>query len=313
MYHIIVNPNARSGLGKNKWKLFKQELDRTGITYIVYFTKSAADTTAYTRSITDSCLYKHNATCNRIIVLGGDGTLNCVINGIDDLEHTVVTYLPAGTSNDFAKALHIPGSLSDTIRAISVQGKTHTADLGVAHFGQKSRRFAVSSGIGYDADICREALHAPAKDLLNHLGLGKLTYVAIALKQLISLKSVSCDLYLDDKPPIHIKHFYFAAFMQQPFEGGGFAFCPRANDKDGLLDICLIGNISKLYALSLFPLAAKGLHIGRRGVHYYRARNIRIITSKPLCVHTDGEICGNYNELTLTTCNRQLQYRNTEK
>ena len=313
MYHIIVNPNARSGLGKKKWKLLKQELHRAGITYIVYFTKSATDTTAYTKRVTDCLLYKHNATCNKLIVLGGDGTLNCVINGIDDLEHTVVTYLPAGTSNDFARALHISDAPSDTVRAISKNGQNYAADLGIASFGRKTRRFAVSSGIGYDADICREALGAPTKNLLNHLGLGKLTYVAIALKQLIGLKSVSCKLYLDDKPPIHIKHFYFAAFMQQPFEGGGFAFCPRANDQDGLLDICLVGNISKLYALSLFPLAAKGLHIGRNGVHYYRAKSIRIVTSKPLCVHTDGEICGNFNELSLTTCSRQLQYRNTEK
>lgn len=313
MYHIIVNPNARSGLGKKRWKLLKQELYRAGITYIVYFTKSAQDTTAYTKRITSRLLYKHNAKYNKLIVLGGDGTLNCVLNGIDDLQHTVVTYLPAGTSNDFARALHISDAPADTIRAISKHGHTHAADLGIAHFGRKSRRFAVSCGIGYDADICREALGAPAKDLLNHLGLGKLTYVAIAFKQLISLKSVSCDLYLDDKPPIHIKHFYFAAFMQQPVEGGGFSFCPRANDQDGLLDICLIGNISKLYALSLFPLAAKGLHIGHSGVHYYRARSIRIVTSKPLCVHTDGEICGNYKELSLTTCSSQLQYRNTEK
>lgn len=309
MYHIIVNPGARSGQGLKQWKRLHKELERAKITYIVHFTKSAQDATAYTRSITDRRLYEHNAVDNRIIVLGGDGTLNCVLNGIDDPAHTLIAYLPAGTSNDFAKALQISDDPLRTLQAFSRHGQTCSADIGVASCGKKTRRFAVSSGIGYDAAICREALHAPAKDFLNRLGLGRLTYVIIALKQLISLQSVSCDLYLDDQPPIHMKHFYFAAFMQQPFEGGGFAFCPKANPRDGLLDVCFVGNISKLFALSLFPLAAKGRHIGRRGIHYYRGRRIRIVTSKPLCVHTDGEILGSFSELSLSTEDLPLLYR----
>ena len=102
MYHIIVNPSAKTGLGRAKWRELKKILDAEKITYIVHFTKSAQDTCRYTRSITDPCLYKYNAVPNQILVLGGDGTLNCVINSILDPDHTFVTYLPAGTSNDFA-------------------------------------------------------------------------------------------------------------------------------------------------------------------------------------------------------------------
>ena len=84
MYHIIVNPSAKTGLGRAKWRELKKILDAEKITYIVHFTKSAQDTCRYTRSITDPCLYKYNAVPNQILVLGGDGTLNCVINSILD-------------------------------------------------------------------------------------------------------------------------------------------------------------------------------------------------------------------------------------
>lgn len=184
MYHIIVNPSAKTGLGRAKWRELKKILDAEKITYIVHFTKSAQDTCRYTRSITDPCLYKYNAVPNQILVLGGDGTLNCVINSILDPDHTFVTYLPAGTSNDFARALHISDLPEDAMRTIRRRSEAAT-DLGVVRCGHKKRKFAVSSGIGYDASICEEALRSPAKKVLNRLGLGKLTYVSIALKQLL--------------------------------------------------------------------------------------------------------------------------------
>lgn len=308
MYHIIVNPSAKTGLGRTKWRELKKILDAEKITYIVHFTKSAQDTCRYTRSITDPCLYKYNAVPNQILVLGGDGTLNCVINSILDPDHTFVTYLPAGTSNDFARALHISDLPEDAMRTIRRRSEAAT-DLGVVRCGHKKRKFAVSSGIGYDASICEEALRSPAKKVLNRLGLGKLTYVSIALKQLLLLKPISCDLYLDDKPPMHFHHFMFAAMMQQPYEGGGFKFCPKADATDGMLDICVAGNVSKFRVLLLIPLAVFGGHVGHRGIHSYRAKTVRIVTSRPLCIHTDGEIVGHYKELTATTDGKLFYYQ----
>lgn len=308
MYYIIVNPCAKSGKSAHQWKKLKAALDRAKITYIVHHTKSAQDVTSYTAKITDKNLYEQTPTIHRIIVLGGDGTLNCVINGIDDMEHTQLVYLPAGTSNDFAKALQLTDDPEKVLETLSSSNVLRSCDLGVAKLGHKTKRFQVSCGIGYDAAICAQVNATSAKTILNRLHLGKLIYVAVALKQLRRLQPVSCDIYLDDQKPIHISSFYFATCMEQPYEGGGFKFCPHADDRDGLIDICAVGDISKWYALSLFPLAAKGRHIGRHGVHYLRCKKARIVTDKPLFVHTDGEVIGTYSEISVSTHENALSY-----
>lgn len=309
MYHVIVNPSSKSGLAKKQWKELKKMLDHKKVTYIVHFTKSEKDLQQYTRSITDKLLFAHNSRPNRLIILGGDGTLNCVLNSIDDLEHTIVSYLPTGTSNDFARATKITTDPVGAVSALKKGGVTRQSDVGIVKYGRRQRRFAVSCGFGFDAATCEEVMHTPAKNLFNKLSLGRLIYCAIALKQLITLEPVSCDLYLDDKEPIHFNRLLFASFMQHPYEGGGFMLCPDANATDGLLDICVAHDLTAIQALPIFPKALSGKHTGCNGISMYRAKKIRIVASKPLCTHTDGEICGHYQELTLGSLSEKLNYR----
>ncbi len=309
MYHIIVNPSSKSGLAKKQWKELKKVLDRAKITYIVHFTKSEKELMSYTHSVTDKRLYQHNAVANRLIVLGGDGTLNCVLNGIDDPEHTIISYFPTGTSNDFARATKISCDSSGMVSALKKGGVTRQSDVGIVKYGRHSRKFAVSCGIGFDAAVCDGMLHIPVKDVFNKLGLGRLTYLAVALKLLLSLEPVSCDLYLDDKPPIHFHRFLFGTFMQQPYEGGGFMLCPKADATDGLLDVCIASDLTALKAIPLFPRALSGQHVGQKGISIYRARKIKVVLSKPLCLHTDGEVLGKHNVLELTSDSIPMNYR----
>lgn len=309
MYHVIVNPSSKSGLAKKQWKELKKILDSKKVTYIVHFTKSEKELQKYTRSITDKMLYQHNGRPNRLIILGGDGTLNCVVNSIDDLENTIVSYMPTGTSNDFARATKITVDPVGAVSALKKGGVTRQTDIGLVEYGRKQRRFAVSCGFGFDAATCNEVMQSPFKNIFNKLGLGRLIYCAIALKQLITLETVSCDLYLDDRKPIHFNRLIFASFMQLPYEGGGFMLCPDADSTDGLLDICVAHDLTALQALPIFPKALSGKHTNCRGISMYRAKKIRIVASKPLCTHTDGEICGNYKELCISTLDSKLNYR----
>jgi diacylglycerol kinase family enzyme len=182
-------------------------------------------------------------------------------------------------------------------------------DFGITSYKGGQRRFIVSSGIGFDAAICEQALDSTLKNILNMFHLGKLTYAAIALKNLFHIKPVSCDIYLDDSDtPIHLDRMLFCATMNHKYEGGGFMFAPNADVTDGYLDICLVGNINLWRIPYLLPLAKKGRHIGHKGIYTYRARELRIETSSPLPVHTDGEICGHFSSLHLTCKHNTLQY-----
>lgn len=88
--------------------------------------------------------------------------------------------------------------------------------------------------------------------------------------------------------------------MNMKYEGGGAKFCPDAKYDDEFLDFCLVGELSKLKILTLFPTAFIGKHTLFRGVHIKRCRHMEVITQKPLPVHCDGEIPGTATQVTFT-------------
>lgn len=306
MYHIIVNPASKSGQGFCFWKELKKQLLANMITYTVQFTSGPMDAYKCVRKITNGDF----AIPLKIIVLGGDGTLNEVLNGITDFDNTILTYLPTGSSNDLARAMGRSAGLSDFLSIINDHTLPAKMDYGLTRFKGGKRRFIVSCGIGFDAAVCEEVLESPLKKIFNFFHLGKLTYAAVALKQLMKSKFDTCDLYLDDSEiPIHIEKMLFCAFMNHKYEGGGFLFTPDAKSDDGLLDICVAGDIAKWRVPFLLPLALKGKHIGKKGIHIYQAKKVTIKTGSTLTVHTDGEICGHFDELTLSCQEKQLYCR----
>ena len=82
---------------------------------------------------------------------------------------------------------------------------------------------------------------------------------------------------------------YFAAFMNLPYEGGGFKFCPEASPADGEMDVIIVHGLPVVKILCLLPLAFWGKHTGFKGVTLIRCKEIQVRTEKPLPLHTDGE------------------------
>lgn len=177
-------------------------------------------------------------------------------------------------------------------------------DLGTVTYPDgAARRFAVSCGIGFDAAVCEEALRSVIKKAMNRLGLGKLTYLGIALKQLFAAKAVSGKLTLENGTPVDIGNMLFTACMLHRFEGGGFMFAPDADDCDGFLNICAVGDLPKLLILFALPTAFSGNHYRFNGITPYKARSLTLETSLPLWVHTDGEVSRKSNRIHVT-CER---------
>lgn len=304
MYHIIVNPASRSGRGGLIWReTIKPALIERQVPYKAYFSKKAGDVARLAQKIT----LQADGDGLRLIILGGDGTVNEALQGISSFEHVVIGYIPTGSSNDLARDLGIPREpLAALLHILSVDkdgGRIRLIDRGSVVSGQTKRSFIVSCGLGFDAAVCAEAMHSKIKDTLNRMGLGKLTYLGIALKQLFAAKPVSCRLYLDERKPIYIKKILFAAAMNHRYEGGGFKFCPDADDADGVLDLCVVGNLPKALILFALPTAFFGKHFLFPGVNHYRARQVRLEASAPLWLHTDGEAREKAETLTVN-CHR---------
>ena len=283
MYYFIVNPKASSGRGMKKWKRLAALLDKHQIPYKVSFTKQAGSAIEYARSIT-------SRGENLILVaVGGDGTANEVLNGICDFVHTTFAYVPAGSGNDLARSLNLPTDPEAVLRLLLHPQAVRSLNIGCAQSGHVSRRFLVNSGIGFDAAVCHEALNSRMKKFLNRFHLGKLTYLGIALKQIILLKGVQANLILDSGHEISFPKIFFCIFMNGKYAGGGFKFCPDSLPDDDLLDVCLVEQVSKLKFLRVRPSAFSGKHTGIKEVHLYRCRRAHIKTPRPMAVHTDGE------------------------
>ncbi len=321
MYYMIVNPASRSGRGAKIWAELEPVFIEKKIPYTVYFSTKAGQVIEIVQNLCDSFLSVSDESVLKLIVLGGDGTINETLQGISDFNRVQVGYIPTGSSNDMARDLQITKDYIATLNRILNCHAPVPTDIGCVtlsnsaadlsqnpEFAAWNRRyFAVSCGMGFDAAVCVEALASRFKRLMNKIGLGKLTYLGIALKQLIAAKKVSCDIILDDKQTFHLPRFLFIAGMIHQYEGGGFMFCPDADSHDGILDICVIGDVPKPVILYALPTAFTGRHYRFKGVERYAAQKLCIKTSSPVWVHTDGEVALQADCITITCQKDKLQ------
>lgn len=302
MYYFIVNPSSSSGKGMRIWQTVEKQLKMEHIAYHVFFTSRKKQAEELARMI---CV--HHAPCT-IIAVGGDGTANEVLNGLTDYSKICFGYIPSGSGNDLARGLGLKTDPLCALHSILHPKCIRSVSVGCVHTPEQTRRFIVSSGIGFDAAVCHEAINSSMKKVLNHFGLGKLTYLGIALKQLILLRSTPVSMLLDDRRQFEFDDIFFIACMNLQYEGGGFKFCPEADPTDEYLDLCLVEKMPKLRVLKLLPTAFKGEHVYFQGVHIYRCKKAVIRTTAPLAVHTDGEKDGFQRLVTLELESKRLPF-----
>ena len=300
-YTFIVNPNSRSGKGAVIWDVIQPELKKRGIDYEAFMTEFPGHGSRIVSDIT------RDGEEHYIVALGGDGTVNEVVNGIQYLDKTVLGYIPTGSSNDFARGMHLPQDHMQALDVILNSKNIQKMDVGLVTRAGRERRFAVSTGLGFDAAICHQVAVSKLKVFLNKIKLGKLSYVFVALNRLFHDKPVRAEVYLDDEPVRKFDKMYFAAVMNHPYEGGGFYFCPEAVTDDGKLDVLVISGIPKLIVLLLLPTAYKGWHVHFPGITVLQGRKVRIHTNKSLAVHTDGEPLYLRREITAELLPEQLR------
>ena len=301
MYQIIVNPTSSSGKGMEAWEKIKAILDRRSVTYKVHMLQDAGEATQVVRKLTA----QDETGSVKLLVIGGDGTLNEVLNGIQDFEHTTISCIQTGSGNDFARNMHLEKDVEQAIVHLLEQPEEMALDYGevtvrVDGTGGKdmdacrdcmirTKRFLISSGVGYDANICEEVSRSRLKPILNKIHLGKLVYVMIGVKQIFAKKTVRAKLYLDDAPVRKLPELFFVVGMNHMYEGGGIPFCPNANPTDGKLDVCLVKGMSRLKLLLAVVLVYFKKHLLFKDITNHRCKKMRLVTKTPQWIHMDGE------------------------
>jgi YegS/Rv2252/BmrU family lipid kinase len=213
-----------------------------------------------------------------VIAAGGDGTINEVVNGLARAKHQPrLGILPFGTANDFAAGLDLPEDVADALR-IAIDGTPRQVDV-----GEVNRRcfINVSTG-GFGAEATEDA-PAGAKRLL-----GGFAYVLTGAKKLVELEPYQARFAVDGKT-VHDGDFVFFAVGNAETTGGGTRVTPRAEVRDGSLDLVIVGDVSRLDFLSLLPDLRKGTHLESPDVLYFRASTIDVDASRSLPVNVDGE------------------------
>lgn len=305
MYHFIINPKSSSGRGIRYWWTVKNELDNQSIPYTSHFTKYAGHATELAEQICGSTPGVKN-----LIIIGGDGTVNEVINGILDYNNLILGYIPSGSSNDLARSLNIPKDPLQALSNILKPKKFQYLDYGEMNFPKteiKPRKFACSSGIGYDANVCLEVQVSPTKRKLNRFGAGKFIYLLIAIKQIISLKHVSGTIIVDDIKKGNFQNILLVSSMIHKYEGGGLLIAPEADPTDQKLSICLVYGLSRLKIALLLPTILFGKHIHVKGVETFHCNKIEVILDQDAAIHTDGEIPAIGSHIVVQSSNEQIR------
>ena len=315
MIYFIVNPASKTGLGIKIWHDVRRYLDEFGTEYRFYLTEEDKNGTAIASQLLNKFFYDKL----RIVVLGGDGTINEVLQAFSekDFERVTLGYIPTGSSNDLARALGYQdfyNNPEEILKQLITSNAYRMMDLGLLTYNQSERPgytkryFIVSCGIGFDASVCEEALNSKSKSFLNRFHMGKLSYGAISLKQLLGARRISCKLTLDDQKPLQLNNCYFVTVMNHCYQGGGIKFCPDAIDDDGLLDVCYASEISRGRVLYTLPYAFKGNHCDKKGVGISKAKKIRIQYDEPLWVHTDGEVKTKSTDVSVIVLPKRLKF-----
>ena len=298
MYHFIVNLNSRTGKAKKIWEDLRKELDRCEVMYALHETKYAGHAIEISRRLVRTAEDKV-----KIVVLGGDGTFNEVINGARDFDKVEFGYIPTGSGNDLARGLALPADPMENLNRILTSTDYWNMDLGCLSWdeGESKKYFAVSTGVGVDADVCRRALSSTLKKVLNKIGLGKLTYAILTLQSLFALPYMNAHIVADGQDYGIKEKVLFVAMMNHKCEGGGVPMSPLAEAMDGKLSMCCISGVGKLRALTLFPSLLAGKHMNLKAYMGVDFTHADIVLKTPFVWHTDGEMCS-YNTVMHIEC-----------
>ncbi|MBR6044546.1 MAG: hypothetical protein IKP47_02805 [Ruminococcus sp.] len=289
IYNIVLNPAGASGNAAKLWQKLEPMFSAAGADHVLYRSSPG-------RSIRDICReLTSKGTETVLVVIGGDGSFNEAVNGIEDFKHTLFGFIPCGTGNDMRRDMSLPRSPKDVARLILEGRERRRADVGLMRCviggNVVTRRFNISSDIGFGAATCAFADSSGLKARLNRLHLGRLIYLIGALKVCFTAETARVTISCGGHTRVYPKCLS-AIVMNHCHEGGGFKFCPDADFTDGLLDLCAGTGLTKPGYLRMLPNAYRGKHLRLRGIYAEKAKRILMTSDRPLWIHTDGEVLG---------------------
>lgn len=255
-YVYIINPAS----GKTDYDKIKQNIMKTleNENYEIYETKAPKEATEIAsrfKNEEDTIVYS----------VGGDGTLNEVVNGIAEGK-CKLGIIPTGSGNDFYRTLK------------EAQTENVRLDLGKVN----GRYFINIASVGMDAETCNNANKIKSKIKLHS------SYYLALIHTFLTYKSKSLKLKIGKN--VYAGDYIIAAICNGKYYGGGFKIAPVASFDDNQFDIYLVSKASKFKLIKILLALLKSEHEKYNEVRKYTGKNITITSENNLIINIDGEI-----------------------
>jgi diacylglycerol kinase family enzyme len=219
----------------------------------------------------------------RVIVVGGDGTLQPLLGALQEREHELAL-LPMGSGNDLARALGLRGRRLPELISLLQKAPATPMDLGeLVVDGREPQCFASSLGVGFDAAVGHRVQNAKLK--LR----GQLKYLAATFAELGGFKPWRIEVALDDEPAQAAAHCMLASCLNTPTYGAGMRAAPGARIDDGRLQFLAVRGWGRFTAPLALPLMLAGLHRGLPGITLRPFERASYLAAEPLPLLLDGE------------------------
>jgi diacylglycerol kinase (ATP) len=222
-----------------------------------------------------------------VVAVGGDGTLNEVVNGVAERDVDLAT-IPLGTGMDFGRTYGIPTKFDDAVR-VALDGATRTVDAGRVDYrtweGTDARRwFANVGSVGMSGAVAQRA-----NGMSKALG-GKVTFFYALTRVFLEWENTEVRVTLDGGERRGRMHDVVVA--NGVWHGGGMMLAPGASPDDGLFDVVLIGDVSRLDFLTTAPKIYKGKHVEHPKVEVVRTSWVTVDADEHLPIEVEGEQVG---------------------
>lgn len=306
MITFIVNEASGRGRGGKIWRALRREMLEQELPFRAWCTRSPGEATALAQLTCQDA-----QELQKLVVVGGDGTVNEVLNGISDFAQIALGVVPIGSGNDFVRGLGLPRDPRAALERVFAASGDARIDLGqVCVDGQTPRRFGISAGIGMDAWVCAQVDDSRAKAGLNRFGLGSFSYGLMTLSAAWNLETANGNVTFTTPYGRHrqdLSNLIFLACMNFPWEGGGVPIAPEASAVDGCFSVCFAENLERSQVFAKLPLLALGRHPHTEGVTLLKASRVEVQLEMPLYVHADGEVPGRVRRVTFDVLPQKLR------
>jgi YegS/Rv2252/BmrU family lipid kinase len=277
---FLVNPAAGNGATGRRWPELARRASALGLEGETFFSERPGHLIELARAAVDS-------GARLVVAVGGDGTLNEVVNGVAGRDVDLAT-IPLGTGMDFGRTYGIPKKFDDAVR-VALSGDVRTIDAGRVTYrtwaGETAERyFANVSSVGMSGAVAQRA-----NGMSKALG-GKVTFFYVLTRVFLEWQNTEVTVRLDDTERHGRMHDVIVA--NGVWHGGGMKLAPDAAPDDGQFDVVLIGDVSKADFLTTAPKIYKGRHVHHPKVEVLRSKRVEVVAPVQLPIELEGEQVG---------------------